>query len=151
MQYRDIRFTKLPRILRACDRASMASSKELRVPFLDHRLVEFMYFLPGHLKIRNGIQRIFMREAVKKVFPEWITNHPKKTVVDPQREWLQKDLSDWVSSIIHSNNFNDLGIFELEAIKKEFQEYRKNPKPQNSFFLWQWISLHLWTETFKNV
>ena len=66
MQYRDIFHTKLPRILRSCDRASMGNSRELRVPLLDHRLVEFSFHMPASAKIKNGEQRVFMRNALRK-------------------------------------------------------------------------------------
>jgi len=150
MQYRDTRFTKLPRILRSCDRASMASSRELRVPFLDHRLVELMFFLPGGEKIKNGVQRVFMRDAIKNKFPKWVTSSPKKTVVDPQREWLRTDLSEWVSDILHSSSFNDLGILDINNVKEEYENYKNTTNPKNSFFLWQWINICIWYETFNN-
>ena len=150
MQYRDTRFTKLPRILRSCDRASMASSRELRVPFLDHRLVELMFFLPGGEKIKNGVQRVFMRDAIKNTFPKWVTSSPKKTVVDPQREWLRTDLSEWVSDILHSSSFNDLGILDINNVKEEYENYKNTTNPKNSFFLWQWINICIWYETFNN-
>ena len=149
MQYRDTRFTKLPRILRSCDRASMASSRELRVPFLDHRLVELMFFLPGEEKIKSGVQRVFMRDAIKNKFPKWVTSSPKKTVVDPQREWLRTDLSEWVSDILHSSSFNDLGILDLNNVKEEYENYKNTTNPKNSFFLWQWINVCIWYETFN--
>jgi len=150
MQYRDTRFTKLPRILRSCDRASMASSRELRVPFLDHRLVELMFFLPGGEKIKSGVQRVFMRDAIKNKFPKWVTSSPKKTVVDPQREWLRTDLSEWVSDILHSSSFNDLGILDINNVKEEYKNYKNTTNPKNSFFLWQWINICIWYETFNN-
>jgi len=149
MQYRDTRFTKLPRILRSCDRASMASSRELRVPFLDHRLVELMFFLPGGEKIKSGVQRVFMRDAIKNKFPKWVTSSPKKTVVDPQREWLRTDLSEWVSDILHSSSFNDLGILDINNVKEEYKNYKNTTNPKNSFFLWQWINVCIWYETFN--
>lgn len=148
MQYRDIRYTKLPRILRACDRASMAFSKELRVPFLDHRLVEFMFFLPGTFKIRNGVQRAFMRDVTKNYFPTWVSDIPKRAVVDPQREWLKDNLRDWVTDILHSESIAKRGIFDIKEVKKEYDMYKESKNPLNSFHIWQWISLELWFRLF---
>jgi asparagine synthase (glutamine-hydrolysing) len=83
MQYRNIKYTKLPRILRSCDRSSMSSSKELRVPLLDHRLVELSFSLTGEFKIKNGIQRFFMNDILKKIGNSRLIDQPKRVVVAP--------------------------------------------------------------------
>ena len=148
IQYRDFKCTKLPRILRACDRASMQYSKELRVPFLDHRLVEFKFFLPGSYKIRNGVQRAFMRDAIKKKFSTYVSDIPKRAVVDPQREWLKGPLNEWVNDIIKSESFQSRGIFDINEVNKELDNYKNAKININSFHLWQWLSLELWYKTF---
>lgn len=150
MQYRDILHTKLPRILRSCDRASMAYGRELRVPFLDHRLVEFAFSLPGRVKIQNGVQRFFIREAFKSFFPSQLADLPKRAVVDPQRKWLQTSLREWAQEILSANSLKELGIFNQQQILKEYAEYKKYPEDANlnSFHVWQWISLGLWYQTF---
>lgn len=148
MQYRDIRHTKLPRILRSCDRASMAYGRELRVPFLDYRLVEFTFSMPGEVKIGNGAQRLFMREALRSFFPSRLGDIPKRAVVDPQREWLKRPLSQWVQDVFASRSFRERGILNAGAVEREYQVYRSAPAPENSFFLWQWLNLELWFGTF---
>lgn len=148
MQYRDILYTKLPRILRSCDRASMAYGRELRVPFLDYRLVEFSFSLPGHAKIQGGTQRSFMRKSLKPFFSSEIIDMPKRAVVDPQREWLKGPLANWVRDIIFSDSFRSREIFNQKAVKKEYSDYCKRQFNQNSFHLWQWVSLELWYRKF---
>ncbi|MEK6544022.1 MAG: asparagine synthase (glutamine-hydrolyzing) [Elusimicrobiota bacterium] len=148
MQYRDILFTKLPRILRSCDRASMAYSRELRVPFLDHRLVEFCFFLPGTLKIRHGVQRFFIREALKTLLPTRLADLPKRAVVDPQREWLRGPLQRWVRELIESSSFSQRGIFDAPAVLREYDKYVKAPRVTTSFHVWQWLSIEMWFRTF---
>lgn len=146
-QYRDLFYTKLPRILRSCDRASMYHSKELRVPLLDHKLLEFCFNIPSKLKIKNGEQRYFYREAFKKIVPEEILRKPKNAVVDPQTKWLTNELKDWVTEIITSNTFKSRDIFNEEVIKKEYNNFVKN-KGNNSFFIWQCINLEFWYRNF---
>jgi len=148
MQYRDMLYTKLPRILRSCDRASMAYGRELRVPLLDHRLVEFTFSLPGGFKIRDGVQRVFMRDALKSFFPTGLADVPKRAVVDPQREWLKGPLSDWVQDIFASRSFRERGICDQVQVEKEYRDYRSARSNLNSFHLWQWLSLELWFRTF---
>jgi asparagine synthase (glutamine-hydrolysing) len=150
MQYRDILHTKLPRILRSCDRASMAHGRELRVPFLDHRLVEFSFSLPGALKIKDGVQRHFIREAMKRFSSDPLFDLPKRAVVDPQREWLKGPLSSWVQEILSSRSFEERGIFDQSRVEEEYRQYRSEAAPLNSFHIWQWISLELWFRTFMD-
>ena len=148
MQYRDIRYTKLPRILRSCDRASMAYGRELRVPFLDYRLVEFSFALPGNHKVKDGVQRYFEREALKGFLDSRLAGLPKRAVVDPQREWLKGPLAEWVRGILTSRTFRERGIFDQKKVVEEYERYTAARSNPNSFHLWQWISLELWFRTF---
>ena len=148
MQYRDILHTKLPRILRSCDRASMAYSRELRVPFLDHRLVELVFSLPGRFKINKGAQRVFMRRALNSFLPHSLSEIPKRAVVDPQRDWLKYELREWVEDILFSKSFSQRGLFNTQAVKREYHKYVNTPSPENSFYIWQWVCIEQWYRTF---
>lgn len=148
--YRDLFHTKLPRILRACDRSSMAFGKELRVPLLDHRLVEFMFHLPAELKIRDGIQRVTQRKALQLLGdPTGNAAVAKKSVIDPQRDWFRGPLRGWVRDIISSESFADRGFFDRKASIIAFDAFCKEPRGSgNSFRFWQMISLENWYRTF---
>ena len=143
MQYRDLFYTKLPRILRSVDRASMSYGREIRVPLLDHRLVEFAFNAPASHKIKDGAQRDFMRAAIESHLPTTHSNVPKIAVVDPQREWLQGHLSDWVQDIIGSRSFIERGVFNPKAVQAEFERF-KTGKARTSFQVWQWVNMELW-------
>jgi len=87
--YELTRFTNLPGILRQVDRNSMAFSVEARVPFLDHRLVEYFFALPSNLILRNGYTKYAYREAMKGIIPEKIRlRTDKRGFVMPDRELL---------------------------------------------------------------
>ncbi|MAF59763.1 MAG: asparagine synthase (glutamine-hydrolyzing) [Candidatus Pacebacteria bacterium] len=148
IQYRDLRYTKEPRVLRSVDRNSMAYGKEVRVPFLDHKIVEFCFSLPPRQKIRNGTQRFFMREAFKDLLPPHILNTPKRAVPDPQRAWLKNELKDWTEDILSSESFKRRPYFNQEEIQKEYNRYCSSTKIENSFHIWQWINLELWFRNF---
>ena len=143
MQYRDLFHTKLPRILRTVDRASMAYGREIRVPLLDHRLVEFAFSLPASYKIKRGVQRAFIRDAVQHLLPTAHFDAPKRAIVDPQREWLMGPLAGWVEDIISSRSFAERGIFDPGAVQIAFDEF-KTGKSATSYHVWQWVNLELW-------
>ncbi|MDH4211907.1 MAG: asparagine synthase (glutamine-hydrolyzing) [candidate division WOR-3 bacterium] len=87
--YELTRFTNLPGILRQVDRNSMAFSVEARVPFLDHRLVEYLFELPANMILRNGYTKYAYREAMKGIIPEKIRLRTDKRGFEmPDRELL---------------------------------------------------------------
>lgn len=148
MQYRDIFHTKLPRILRSCDRASMAYGRELRVPLLDYRLVEFAFALPAACKTQGGEQRRFMRRAVKDLLPTGLAEMPKRAVVDPQRDWLKGPLKSWVADTIGSRSFRQRGIFDAAEVDAAFADYVAAERPENSVPVWQWLAVETWFRAF---
>ena len=80
----------LEELLRYADRNSMAHSKEIRLPFLSHELVEFIFSLPSHLKIRNGWTKWLLRKTMEKNLPDNITWRKDKIGFEPpQKEWMQ--------------------------------------------------------------
>jgi asparagine synthase (glutamine-hydrolysing) len=145
--YTDIRHTKLPRVLRMNDRLSMAFGRELRVPFLDHRVVEFCFTLPDHFKIQNGQRKYLLRYAMRKKLPESIRTTPKRPVVTPQREWMKGPLKKEIEHLLSSSSFKDLSVFDVDACRIAFEEFCQG-NGDNAFFIWQWINLNSWVNTF---
>jgi len=139
LRYRDLIYTKIPRALRFSDRASMMHSRELRVPFLDHRLVEYSFKVaPSHL-IFKGQHKHLLRSMAKPFIPESVLKASKRPLHTPQREWLANELSGFVDDLILSKKFRELGWFDLKAVDKEWMNF-KNSEVDNSFFVWQWVS-----------
>ena len=147
--YRDLRHTKLPRILRFKDRASMAYGVELRVPFLDHRLVEYSFSMPADQKIRAGVQKALLRRVMQEQIPEINRDHVKRQVQTPQREWLSTTLRPVINDLIHSASFRQRPYFDVARVQAEFDRYCQDPdRYGNSFFIWQWFSLEKWFQMF---
>ncbi len=95
--YRDTMCGELQELLRYGDRNSMAWSRELRQPFLDHRLAEFLFALPAEYKLANGETKVVMRAAMKGLVPESILRRQDKLGYQaPLPEWLKGSLSEWV-------------------------------------------------------
>jgi asparagine synthase (glutamine-hydrolysing) len=145
--WRDLRHSKLPRVLRMNDRLSMAHSRELREPYLDHRVVELAFRMPGHQKVRNGRTKELLRRALRGRLPESVVDAPKRAVVTPQREWLRGALGDQVDALLASPRFAARGWVEPSAARRELAAFRTG-QGGNAFFVWQWVSVELWHRRF---
>lgn len=142
-QYRDLRFAKLPRVLRFNDHASMHFGRELRLPFLDHRLVEFAFWLPEEQKISYNAQKVIARKAFGDVLPQKVQQTNKIAFGAVQTEWLRKYGKDLVYSIINSSTFKQRGYWDHKALQKQVDGFFAG-EGSNSFYLWQVINLELW-------
>ncbi len=127
--YADAMRGELQELLRYGDRNSMAWSRELRVPFLDHRLVEFLFTLPVHYKLHQGETKVLLREASKGLLPESIRRRQDKLGYQaPLIEWLSRSLTEWVEQrfedlappLIHRVTSN-----RVEQIRKLSQTMRE--------------------------
>ncbi|HCX75549.1 MAG TPA: asparagine synthetase B, partial [Algoriphagus sp.] len=140
LQYRDLFYTKIPRALRFNDRVSMAFSTELREPFLDYRLIEYVFSRPKDFKIKDGKQKWLLRKIANKYLGEEISLAPKRPLQTPQREWLSDNLKDWVYDEISSLRQN--AWFDYAKIEKELSKFMKGDN-DSSFHVWQWLNTAL--------
>ena len=142
-QYAYTRYTKMPKALRFNDRISMRASVELREPFLDHRLFELALKQPRERKIVNGTRKKMLRDVAGHLIARSIVEAPKRPVQTPQREWLRGQLKPWAESCIekalqmYGNNWLDSAL-----VRAQWHEYCLG-QSDNSFHVWQWISLGL--------
>lgn len=143
LQYRDIRYAKIPRAMRFADRVSMMYSRELREPFLDHRMIELGLRQPAERKLRHGQGKWLPRQIASRLLPDTVREAPKRPVQTPQREWLRGPLRDWVDAQVEVA-LNQVGGSWLDAaaVRQRWQRYQTEGG-DNSFFVWQWISLGL--------
>ncbi len=143
LQYRDIRNTKIPRALRFNDRISMRSSTELREPFLDHRLIELALRQPSDRKIQDGTSKWLLRRLSRKLAPENVVEAPKRPLQTPQREWLRGPLREWATAQIEQTLSEYGGSwFNSAEVRGAWQSYCAGAS-DNSFYVWQWISMGL--------
>jgi asparagine synthase (glutamine-hydrolysing) len=143
LQYRDIHYTKMPRALRFNDRISMRASTELREPFLDHRLFELALRQPAARKIKDGVHKWLLREITRALLPEGVAAAPKRPLQTPQREWLRGPLKNWAGENIEAALTAYGGAWlDEKAVRAEWQAYCQGVS-DNSFYVWQWISLGL--------
>lgn len=143
----DLLHSKIPRGLRFNDRVSMNHSCELRVPFLDHRLVEFGLGVPTEFLLNQNIGKLLFRDVLAKYGQRSVAYAPKRSVQSAQREWLAEDWRPLVNSVIQSERFADRGWIDSSSAQRAYSEYVAGDR-SNSFFIWQWLNLELWARMF---
>jgi asparagine synthase (glutamine-hydrolysing) len=147
LQYRDICYTKIPHALRFNDRISMRASTELREPFLDHRLFELALRQPIERKINGATHKWLLRQLAAQLLPSGVVEAPKRPVQTPQREWLRGPLWPWAMEQIEAGLSRwGLDWLDTQAVRAALQDYQRGGG-DNSFFVWQWISLGLLSQT----
>jgi len=146
--YLDMVKYSIPRILRMVDKNSMAFSVEVRVPFLDHRLVEYAFSLPSNQKIRNGWTKFILRNSTKGVLPEKIRLRRSKIgFATPETKWLRK-LEPEIKKIFNSNKFKNRGYFNQKEIRNKFEKFCKGDLDTYSDLFWRILNLELWLEMY---
>lgn len=149
LQYRDTKYTKIPRALRFNDRISMRSSTELREPFLDHRLFELAFRQPTDRKITNGTRKKMLRDISRPLLSKKLNEAPKRAVQTPQREWLRGELRDWADSVIRTAVNGSFGSwFQADQTLSAWQAFCEG-KSDNSFYVWQWLSVGMMEENLR--
>jgi asparagine synthase (glutamine-hydrolysing) len=118
MSYVDLTTWMPDALLLKTDRMSMAHSLELRVPFLDHKLVEWCATLPANLKIRRGINKYMLKAATKSLLPRRILNRPKQGFPIPIKTWFRGALNDFVRDKLLASNGPCLSFFPRREISR---------------------------------
>ncbi len=140
---------KLEHLLRWEDLNAMHFSIESRVPFLDHRLVEATLSTPSRQKICDGETKYILREALKDILPEKITNRKdKKGFSNPRDKWFRSEkFEKLIFKLINSDSFKKRGYFNSEIANKQYKKHLEG-KIDISAEIWKWINLELWFQKF---
>jgi asparagine synthase (glutamine-hydrolysing) len=149
-RYQQLVLTKrgLPELLRYEDRNSMAHSLEARVPFLDHRLVELCFSLPGHELIRAGETKSVLRRALGDLLPPTVrTRRDKIGLATPEADWLRGPLGDLAGDCFASQRFRERGLVDAAAARRRLERHRRS-ELQAGMELWRALNLELWAQEF---
>lgn len=107
----------LPTLLRNYDKYSMQSGVEVRMPFLDFRIVEFAFSLPNEFKVNNGFTKVLLRNAGKGLLPDKILNNKVKIGWNsPMGEWFSGIWKEWLLDEISSIDFKNSNLVDATAI-----------------------------------
>jgi asparagine synthase (glutamine-hydrolysing) len=147
LSYAQLTRTNLQMMLRSADRSSMAHSVESRVPFLDHRLVEFALGLPAEFKIGGGVTKRVLRAAMSGVLPDRIRDRVDKIGFEtPESQWLTGDRRVWFRSQLEqaveiSNRLVPAStLIRMDAMARGTRPFDREP--------WRAISLGQWMRAF---
>ena len=117
----------LPMLLNQYDRCSMANSIESRMPFLDYRLVEYIFSLPNSSKVGGGYTKRILREAMKGVAPQrTLTDKLKLGFHPPQTEWFNDSMRKWVLEIATDRTFVESTLFNGKKIRDNIINFNDN-------------------------
>jgi asparagine synthase (glutamine-hydrolysing) len=129
------------------DQMSMAASIESRVPFLDHKLVEFTARLPVHLKIRRGwTTKYILRRAMKDVLPEAILSRKKMGFPVPVGAWFRGPFRSVVDEYILGERATSRGLFNREFVENMVARHMKGEN--HSERLWSLVNFEMWLRAF---
>jgi asparagine synthase (glutamine-hydrolysing) len=143
--YADIK-TYLHELLMKQDQMSMAASIESRVPFLDHKLVEFTSSLPERLKLRGWTTKYVLRKSMKGVLPETILSRPKMGFPVPIGKWFRGEFRSVVSEYLLSGRSLERGIFQEDFVRGLVA--RHDAGEDHSERLWSLVNFELWQRRF---
>jgi len=132
-----------PDLLRYEDKNSMAFSIEARVPFLDHRLVEFSMHIPTDLKLGEGRTKYLLKRAMTGILPDEIIHRPKQGFGAPVSEWFRGDLYRPAMAGVLDSRLREEGFFDYEHVRGMFHAHRDGRR-DHSWHLWTLYNLSRW-------
>lgn len=151
MLYLDTKIFMVSLNLNYNDKMSMASSVEVRVPFLDRELAEFAAWnIPPDLKLKGFFRpttKHIFRQAMRDVLPTEVLRQPKAGFAAPVDYWLAHDLREMVDDLLSETNIRKRGLFHPEAVRRFVDEQRSGAEDW-SMQIWQFLTLEHWMRIF---
>jgi asparagine synthase (glutamine-hydrolysing) len=143
MCYTDTQLFMLGLNLTYTDRASMAASVEVRVPFIDRIVVTKAMGIPGKFKIKDGESKYILKKASEKFLPKKIIYRKKASFGAPIRSWISNDLKEMVNDLLSEESVNNRGLLNFPVVKKIIEDDRKGVQ-DNAYRIYQLLTLELW-------
>ncbi|HEX4091649.1 MAG TPA: asparagine synthase (glutamine-hydrolyzing) [Trebonia sp.] len=125
------------------DRASMAASVEVRVPFVDKVVAEAAFTIPGSDKIRGRVQKAALKDAASNWLPHEIVHRPKASFGAPLRAWVRNDLRELINDVLVGGELVQLGMLRREPLLRLIADERAG-REDNAKQIWQLLSMELW-------
>jgi asparagine synthase (glutamine-hydrolysing) len=146
LQYFEMKVRLSDYITRNLDAVSMAYSLEVRLPFLDHELVELCSQIPPDLKMRGIEEKHILRLAMQDVLPPEILRRKKRGLTSPYGQWI-RDLPEFARGLLSMENLNDKGYFNARFVTNMLKEH-KSRKANYGRQLMGVLGVQLWDDLF---
>ena len=147
LQYLDLKLYFQESILVKVDRASMASSLEVRAPFLDHELVEFVMGLPSNLKLKGFTSKYLLKKAVRDILPAEIIQRKKKGFGVPIAKWIKGPLKELFMDLLSPDRIRREGFLDPHCVETLLQDHLSNRR-DNRKQLWTLLVWQLWVDRY---
>jgi len=135
------------------DKMSMACSVEVRVPFLNRELAEYVAWnVPPRLKLRGFVHpstKHIFRKAMQGTLPDEVLRQPKAGFAAPVDYWLAHDLREMTDDLLSESRVRSRGLLRPEAVRKMIREHRSS-RQDWSMQIWQFLTLELWMQNFMD-
>ena len=149
-QLLDIKYIKIPRMLKYTDRMSMRFGVEARVPFLDHELFEYCFNLSHNFKFKNGESRYLLKKISREINSKISFTKNKINIVDPQKSWLKTHLKDFILDELNSIDFINNEFIDNKNTKKLLNNFFKSKNVKSSYLIFKILTTHKFLQNFKN-
>ncbi len=133
-------------LLRDTDAMSMAHSLEVRVPLIDHKVVEFAVCLPPHLKLRNGRGKWILIRALRDILPQEVLTRPKRGFEMPVAAWMRGELREVLDDVFSPQSVKRRGLFNYAAVQAVYEQFLAGGAPY--LRAWSLAVLELWMRHF---
>jgi asparagine synthase (glutamine-hydrolysing) len=130
-------------VLEYADKMSMAHSLELRAPFVDHELVEYVATMPAHLKLRGSTTKWALRQALGPDLPPPVLRRSKRGLNPPLGAWLAGGARPLVEELLSPEAIRSRGLFRPEAVARLLDEQQRGRRDR-SLHIWALLVLELW-------
>jgi asparagine synthase (glutamine-hydrolysing) len=145
--YCDIK-TYLPDDILACtDRMSMQHGLEVRVPFLDHKLMEYCATIPPEMKIKWFRKKYLLKKAVSPLLPPTVLQHKKQGFVGPMAKWLQNELKGLTLEKLSDKNLKKHGLLNTDTVQTVLKEHY-NGTETNDTLIWSLLIFQSWFDLY---
>ncbi|RKY77064.1 asparagine synthase (glutamine-hydrolyzing) [candidate division KSB1 bacterium] len=148
-EFVDVKTYLVDDILVKVDRMSMATSLETRVPFLDHRLVEYSFAIPSCLKLRRFQTKYILKKAMGDLLPPQILKRGKQGFSIPIKNWIRQELRPMLLDVLSYEKLKRQGIFNADYVHRLINEHLQGVE-NHSHRLWALMVFELWDERYAN-